>query len=283
MAELIAKDGTWTFDGEVIRIVPGRERGVHKLRQVIGELTVPLAAVAGVAHEPGRKGGRLRLRLRGGADPLTQAARGQLSDAADPYQVAVEDDRQGVAEYFVEEVRNALLIEQIPNGLCDEWFLPGPQVPLTAAAGDGTATFDGERIRLEWNWRAEDIKKQAGSRQFDLTDVAGVEWIPCIGLENGYLRFRLSGAPPTGLAPKHDPLCLTWGIRREGGTTVLLAAAVLARLPHPAAPAPTPAVTGGTDLLRDLRELGDLHRDGVLTDAEFAAAKQLLLHKHQRR
>jgi hypothetical protein len=72
----------------------------------------------------------------------------------------------------------------------------------------------------------------------------------------------------------------------------LLAAAVVARLPHPsagpagaAAPALTtpdtePASDGDHDtLLRRLRELGDLHSDGVLTDEEFAAAKQSLLRQ----
>src|SRR5215470_10077997 len=112
MAEVITRDGTWTFDGESVRIVPGRDRGVHKLRQAVGEVTVPLTALAGVAYEPGRKDGRLRLRLRDGADPFTQAARGQLPDAADPYQLAV-GARNVLAEYLVDEVRNALLIEQV--------------------------------------------------------------------------------------------------------------------------------------------------------------------------
>ncbi len=73
----------------------------------------------------------------------------------------------------------------------------------------------------------------------------------------------------------------------------LVAAAVRARLPHPSAapaleaarpggrtpvPAPAaaaPAVEDDHDaLLRRLRELGELHRSGVLTDEEFALAKQ---------
>src|SRR5688500_7332447 len=98
--EVIARDGTWTFDGEVLRIVPGRDRGVHKLRKALGELVVPLEAVAGVAFEPGRKAGRLRLRLRAAADPFSQAVAGSLADsAADPYRLSVDGGRTGVAEY----------------------------------------------------------------------------------------------------------------------------------------------------------------------------------------
>lgn len=291
----MAREGTWTFDGDVLRIVPGRGRGVHKLRQQLGEVAVPLAALAGIAYEPGRKkGGRIRLRLRSGADPLSQVAGGWLDDAADPYQLTVEDDRTGVAEYVAEEVRNALLLDEIPDGPADRYLLPGPAVPLTASSGEGTATFDGEHIRLDHNWMAQDSKQAMSPRQFALADLAGLDWKPSAGLENGYLRFRVAGE--TGTAePKYDPhtVVLTWGTQKETATTVLLAAAIAGRRPHPARPAESPVSgpdreveppTGAADedhdaLLRRLRELGDLHRDGVLTDEEFASAKQAVLSR----
>jgi hypothetical protein len=58
--------------------------------------------------------------------------------------------------------------------------------------------------------------------------------------------------------------------------------------PSPASSAPglppgaVPSPASGDDhdaLLRRLRELGELHRDGVLTDDEFALAKQAVLHR----
>lgn len=308
MAEIIQRKGTWTFDGESVRIVPATDKSVHPLRKALGEVAVPLAAVAGIAYEQGRKGGRLRLRLREGADPLSQVASGRLPDASDPYQLAVERDRTGVAQYFTDEVRNALLLEEVPDTPCDRYLLPGPSVPLTAPGTDGTVTFDGERIRLEWNWMAEEGKSQAGTQTWTMDELAGVEWTPAVGWENGSLRFRPKGRHAV-LKPEHDPNCLLlWGIRqaRETGGSVLLAAAVTARLPHPAAngrpadqqqlesspdeglsaqrAAPV-LVKGGTaddpdhhdTLLRRLRELGDLHRDGVLTNEEFATAKKAVL------
>lgn len=57
MAEIIQKDGTWTFDGDTVRIVPGRDKGVGPLRQTLGEVAVPLRALAGISFEPGRKAG----------------------------------------------------------------------------------------------------------------------------------------------------------------------------------------------------------------------------------
>lgn len=305
MAELMVRDGTWSFDGEAVRIVPGRERGVHKLRQDLGEFTVPLAALAGVAYEPARKGGRLRLRLRDGADPLLQVTGGGLPDDANPYQVAVDAGRVEVAEYFVDAVRQALLLEQIPDGPCDRYLLPGPAVPLTAAGMDGIATFDGERVQLEWRWNTSETKRNWGPRDFALADLEAVEWRAGAGLESGYLRFR-TGEAPERLKPEHDPNSIElWGFKKECGTTALLAAAVAARLPHPSAgnttsptaqppaltpsapqpsaPHPAGAAAAPADdhdaLLRRLRELGELRRDGILTEEEFTATKAALLQR----
>ncbi|MBM7167847.1 DUF4429 domain-containing protein [Streptomyces sp. G44] len=294
MAEIIQRDGTWTFDGETLRLVPGHDKSVSLLRKTLGELAVPLEALAGIAFEHGKKSGRLRLRLRDGADPLLQATGGKLADSGDPYRLAVEPDRYGVAEYLVDEVRGALLVEQIPAAPCTAYLLPGPSVPLSVSAGDGTASFDGEHVRLEWNWKTEEAKSAAGSRSLALADIAAVEWQPALGLENGCLRFTLRDAPAKTAArtpPKYDPNAVElWGFKKDP-LMALVAAAVQARLPHPAAPAAPsdspPAVTSPPAapaedhdaLLRRLRELGELHRAGILTEEEFTAAKQAVLRR----
>ncbi|MFF6985665.1 DUF4429 domain-containing protein [Streptomyces sp. NPDC010273] len=291
MAEIIQKDGTWVFDGDALRLTPGRGKNVGLFRKSLGELVVPLGALAGVSFEQGRRSGRLRLRLRDGADPLLHATGGRLTEGDDPYQLAVESDRYGVAEYFVDEVRNALLLDQVPADPVDEYLLPGPAVPLSVSAGDGTASFDGERVRLEWNWKTEDAKSAAGARTLAVTDLVGVEWRPSAGLENGYIRFSVRNAP-TKAPPKYDPNSVElWGFKKDP-LMALIAAAVQARLPHPAAepdvrpeqPEPAGQLTavaedGHDALLRRLRELGELHRDGVLTDDEFAMAKQAVLKR----
>lgn len=250
---------------------------------------MPVDAIAGVAVEPGRKGGRLRLRLRDGADPFLVVAGGKLKDDADPYRLAVDRDSIGAAEYLVDEVRNALLIEQVAPTPCGEFLMRGPGVPLTATAGDGSVSFDGATIRIEWTEWAESTKKSAGPQTIARSDVLGVEWMPIVGLTNGFLRFRVTGA--SALNPKHDPYCTTWGWQELGGLTSLLAAAVVARLPHPnsrvATADTTPELTASDArepdehdvLIARLRELGDLHRSGVLTDDEFATAKSAVLRR----
>lgn len=46
---------------------------------------------------------------------------------------------------------------------------------------------------------------------------------------------------------------------------------------QPAYAAPAPTAAPGTDVTAELQKLAQLHQSGVLTDAEFAAAKQKLL------
>ncbi|MFJ6128832.1 DUF4429 domain-containing protein [Streptomyces griseoviridis] len=291
MAEILQRDGTWVFDGDALRLTPGRDRNVSLFRRTLGELVVPLGALEGLSFEKGRRSGRLRLRLRNGADPLLLATGGRLTEPHDPYQLAVEPDRHGVAEYVVEEVRAALLLARVPAGPLDRYLLPGPAVPLSVSAGDGTVSFDGERVRLEWNWKTEDAKSAAGARTLALGELAGVEWHPAAGLENGYLRFTVRGAP-TEAPPKYDPNAVElWGFKKDP-LMALVAAAVQARLPHPAAvastatataavvpPAPRPAADDHDALLRRLRELGELHRAGVLTEDEFTLAKRAVLRR----
>src|SRR3954471_15246572 len=296
MAEILQKDGTWAFDGDALRLTPGRDRNVSLLRRTLGELVVPLGALAGISFEHGRRSGRLRLRLRDGADPLLHASGGRLTEPNDPYQLIVESDRYGVAEYLVDEVRSALLLDEVPADPVSGYLLPGPPLPLSVSAGDGTASFDGEHIRLEWNWKTEDAKAAAGARTLAVPEIVAVEWHPAAGLENGHLRFTLRGAP-TKAPPKYDPNAVElWGFKKDP-LMALVAAAVQARLPHPARAAaidvrtprdvrpetPSSPVGSAEDshdaLLRRLRELGELHRTGVLTDEEFTMAKQAILKR----
>ncbi|WP_405880247.1 DUF4429 domain-containing protein [Streptomyces sp. NBC_01136] len=310
MAEIIQRDGTWAFDGSTVRITPGLHRSVPLFRQTYGEIAVPLEAVSGIAYEPERKRGRLRLRLREGADPLLQATGGRLPDPADPYRLTVDIDRSGVAEYVAEEIRHALLLDQIPKEPAKAFLLMGPPVPVSVRSSDGTVSFDGAQVRIDWADTSDRVKRATGPRIISVGDLVQVEWLPNSGYEDGFLRFVTRETVFSKLPPEKDPFALDlWGSARRDLLTALVAAAVTARLPHPsvrangyvdrppqlaaAAPAPGPVpgprpipgpagpVPPQADhhdvLLRRLRELGELHRDGVLTDEEFAATKAAVL------
>ncbi|WP_436736951.1 DUF4429 domain-containing protein [Streptomyces sp. BBFR102] len=298
MAEITQRDGSWSYDEGRIRIVPGAK--AHPVRQVLGEVVVPLVAVAGVTFERDRKGGRLRLRLRDGACPVLRAAEGRLPEGADPYRLMVEAGREDLAEYFVAEVRQALLLEQVPEGPVERFLLPGPSLPVSGGGGDGTAAFDGHEVRLTWSWKAKEAKTSGGPVTLPLTSLTGVTWVPAQGLENGHLRLLTRSGGGKAVAPEHDPHALDlWGLSKKEHTAVLVAAAVLvalaargeperspgaldeaeAPLELPPTPAPQAAADDPDALLRRLRELGELHREGVLTDEEFSLAKQAVLRR----
>ena len=292
MAEIIQRDGTWAFDGSTIRITPGRHRSVPLFRQTYGEIAVPLEAVSGVVYEPERKHGRLRMRLREGADPLLQATGGRLPEPADPYLLTVDGDRSGVAEYVVAEIRQSLLLDQIPTEPTKAYLLPGPPVPVSVRSSDGTVSFDGTQVRIDWADTSDRVKRATGPRIIGVGDLVQVEWLPNSGYEDGFLRFVTREAVFSKLPAERDPYALDlWGSVRRDLLTALVAAAVTARLPHPSARAgaeyadrdrPPPAVPRRSVdhhdvLLGRLRELGELHRDGVLTDEEFALTKAAVL------
>ncbi|MER5379769.1 DUF4429 domain-containing protein [Streptomyces sp. NPDC006465] len=290
MAEIIQRDGTWAFDGSTVRITPGLHRSVPLLRQTYGEISVPLEAVSGVVYAPERKRGRLRLRLREGADPLLQATGGRLPDTADPYSLTVDIDRSGVAEYVAEEIRRALLLDQIPKEPAKTYLLAGPPVPVSVRSSDGTVSFDGTQVRIDWADTSDRVKRATGPRIIALGDLLQVEWLPNSGHQDGFLRFVTHEAVFSKLPPEKDPYALDlWGSTRRDLLTALVATAVTARLPHPSTrtgeyadgPRPAPVVPRQSDhhdvLLRRLRELGELHRDGVLTDEEFTRTKAAVL------
>ncbi len=298
MAEIIQRDGTWAFDGTTVRITPGLHRSVPLFRQSYGEIAVPLEAVAGVVYEPERRRGRLRMRLREGADPLLQATGGRLPDAADPYRLAVDVDRAGVAEYVAEEIRHALLLDGVPKEPTGAYLLPGPPVPVSVRSSDGRVSFDGTQVRIDWADTSDRVKRATGPRIIAVADLVHVEWLPNSGYEDGFLRFATRETVFSKLPPEKDPYALDlWGNVRRDLLTALVATAVTARLPHPSArternrptdppdgtrsrrrPASVPAQADHHDvLLRRLRELGELHRDGVLTDEEFTRTKSVIL------
>ncbi len=99
----------WEFESDalVIRF----ERGIRtpKLFQVLRERRVPYEALASVALAPGKRGTVvLHAVPRPGADPLMEAAAGQLKEGSDPYRLVLPADRETLAEYYRDELRALL-------------------------------------------------------------------------------------------------------------------------------------------------------------------------------
>ncbi|MEV5430938.1 DUF4429 domain-containing protein [Streptomyces sp. NPDC052701] len=269
---------TWEFESDSVLI--RYERGIRtpKLFQALGERRIPLEAIAGVTLTPGRRGTVvLHAPPRPGADPLMEAAAGQLKEDCDPYRLVLPAEREVLAEYYADELR-ARLTESGPAG---RHLVAAPEAPLRFKAYDGKASFDGTSVSFRWFWTgASSAKWKAGDQTFPVTGLSGVEW-RSPELFEGYLRLvRRDAAGPPAQAD-HDPAAVVFGLGYGPVHESLpFVAAVLAAVrrggPVAAVPAPGPR-RDPAGVAERIRHLGELHRAGLVTDEEFSVKKAELL------
>ncbi|MCF3964194.1 DUF4429 domain-containing protein [Streptomyces fuscigenes] len=302
---------TWEFEGDSVLIRFGRGIRAPKLFQALRERRVPHEALSSVTVSPGRRGTVvLHARVRPGADPLMDVAAGQLKDGYDPYRLVLPAGRETLAEYYAQELRGLL-----PEGGGDAGFRPrpaeahlvaAPEAPLGFKAYDGRASFDGSEVSFRWSWTgASTAKWKAGDQTFRVGDLQGVEWRSPEG-HDGYLRLVPRAFPPSGgpgaaraglrgraagdeadrlSQPDHDPAAVVFGVGYGPVHESLpFAAAVLAAVRGGGARAqtPVPAVAAvAADPARSvadrIRQLGELHSAGLVTDEEFTSKKAQLL------
>ncbi|MFF4966567.1 DUF4429 domain-containing protein [Streptomyces sp. NPDC003674] len=270
----------WEFESDSVLI--RYERGIRtpKLFQALGERRVPLAAVEEVTLTPGKRGTvALRLRPRPGADPLMDAAAGQLREGSDPYRLVLPAERATLAEYYADELR-PLLARSGPEPP-ERYLVAAPQAPLQFKAYDAKAVFDGTRVHFRWSWTgASSAKWKAGDQSWAVTELSAVEWRSPEAFE-GHLRLvpRDGGSTPPA-QPDQDPAAVVFGLGYGPVHESLpFAAAVLAALRSrgPVPVAPVPARRDPADIAERIRHLGELHQAGLVTDEEFSSKKAELL------
>lgn len=282
---------TWEFESDSVLI--RFERGIRtpKLFQALRERRVPYEALAAVTLTPGKRGTVvLHAVPRPGADPLMEAAAGQLKESGDPYRLVLPAERETLAEYYADELRTAVagapLDEKEP---ADRFLVTAPPAPLHFKAYDGKATFDGSKVAFRWFWTgASSAKWKAGDQTFPVQELSGVEW-RSPEVFDGYLRLlRRTGAQQPTQAD-HDPAAVVFGLGYGPVHESLpFAAAVLAAVrTSGAGPAtapgsvPVPALVAArpdpADIAERIRHLGELHEAGLVTDEEFSAKKAQLL------
>ncbi len=276
----------WEFESDSVLIRYVRGIRTPKLFQALGERRVPLEAIEGVTLTPGKRGTVvLRLEPRPGADPLTEAAAGQLKESSDPYRLVLPAERETLAEYYADELR-AQLTE---SGPAERHLVAAPEPPLQFKAYDGKATFDGTSVAFRWFWTgASSAKWKAGDQRFPVSELSGVEWRSPEVFE-GHLRLlRRDTTVPAPAQTDQDPAAVVFGLGYGPVHESLpFAAAVLAAVRDCAAvPAISPAAaTGGVpsarrdpaDIAERIRHLGELHQAGLVTDEEFSSKKAELL------
>ncbi|MER8010991.1 DUF4429 domain-containing protein [Streptomyces sp. NPDC094149] len=270
----------WEFESDSVLI--RYERGIRtpKLFQALGERRVPLEAIAGVTLAPGRRGTVVvRAELREGADPLLDAAAGQLKETCDPYRLVLPAERETLAEYYVDELRPLLG----GAGPVERHLVAAPEAPRQFKAYDAKASFDGRTVRFRWFWTgASSAKWKAGDQVFAVDELSGVEWRSPEVFE-GHLRLLRRAGAGTPAQADQDPASVVFGLGYGPVHESLpFAAAVLAAVrERGAAPAVVPAVAAPrrdpADIAERIRHLGELHQAGLVTDEEFSVKKAELL------
>lgn len=286
---------TWEFDSDSVLIRFGRGIRTPKLFQALRERRVPHAALASVTLSPGKRGTVvLRAVPRPGADPLMEAADGQLRDSGDPYRLVLPAERETLAEYYADELRAALTAAGPADAgePAERFLVAAPPAPLHFKAYDGKASFDGSKVTFRWFWTgASSAKWKQGDQSFAVPELSGVEW-RSPEVFDGHLRMVRRGEDRREFTrADHDPTAVVFGLGYGPVHESLpFAAAVLAAVrtsgPGPAGsggpgPVPVPAIASGrrhpADIAERIRHLGELHRAGLVTDDEFSAKKAELL------
>ncbi|MFD3532279.1 DUF4429 domain-containing protein [Streptomyces sp. NPDC058664] len=296
---LAGNHATWEFESDALVIRFERGNRTPKLFSVLRERRVPHEALASVTLTPGKRGTVvLHAVPRPGADPLMEAAAGQLAEHCDPYRLVLPADRETLAEYYRDELR-AVLAPRLtsawdvvdgtgPSGgadpsdaetvtPADRFLVAPPSGPQSFKAYDGKASFDGHsEVVFRWSWTGASSEKwKAGDQSFQVRDLRGVEWRSPDVLD-GHLRLLPRGGEPRASQPDRDPASVVFGLG-YGPVHLSLpfAAAVLAAI-RTTDRVPARVAAPGAVAER-IRHLGELHRAGLVTDEEFSAKKAELL------
>ena len=288
MEELRGHHGIWRLNEERVTVLFGTGRKVPSLYRALAHCSVPLAAVAAVDFDRGdpKNGWRLRLRLHQGMDPYALlGAPGR--EALTPLLLTGPHDQELLAEYFADQISaSARLARETEEGPDPGEVARGlvASLPLQARTGEGSATFDGDRVRLQWDgWFAGTVKSQEKAREYHLSEIEEAKWYPQADVTEGYVRIVLRGVTiPEATEFSNDLFTLLAHGTKGSEETLLLAATVNAHLQksgqvqEPAALPETGDDTGQAIFVK-IRELGRLHDEGLITEEEFSTKKAELL------
>lgn len=272
---LAGNHAVWEFDSDSVLIRFARGMRTPRLWNALGSRRIPLEAVSEVTVTAGKRDTAvLRALPRPGADPLMEAAAGQLKEVCDPYRLVLPAEQAPHAAAFADALRSRLgpdAAEPADRFLVD---VPGP--PLQLKAYDARVAFDGSAVTFQWSRTgATGTKWKAGDQRFPLTALAGVEW-RSPERPGGHLRLVQREPLPPGRSaadprPDHDLASAVFGVGCGAVHESLpFAAALLAALRARTPVGALPRARTGDDRMRHLTEL---HSAGLLTDAEYAALR----------
>nr|WSX52022.1 DUF4429 domain-containing protein [Streptomyces sp. NBC_00974] len=268
---LAGNHAVWEFDRTTDSMLIRFARGMRtpRLWHALGTRRIPLEALSGVSLTVGRRDTVvLRALARPGADPLMEAAAGQLKEAYDPYRLVLPGDRAARAAAFTDALRERL--GRSPAEPAERFLVTqAPRPPLTLKAYDARLVFDGSAVTFRWSRTgATSAKWKAGDQRYPLAALTGVEW-HSPDRPGAHLRLLARGHAGDP-RPDHDLASAVFGVGYGAVHESLpFAAALLAALRERSPVAAVPRARSGDRL----QHLGELHTAGLLTDAEYAALR----------
>ncbi|MGW1775439.1 DUF4429 domain-containing protein [Streptomyces sp. NPDC002104] len=275
---LAGNHAVWEFDRTTNSLIIRFARGMRtpRLWHALGERRIPLEALSGVGLTVGRRDTPvLHARVRVGADPLMDAAAGQLRDACDPYRLALPGGGAGDGAVRAAAFAEALRERLGPAEPAERFLVAAPEPPATLKAYDARLSFDGGAVSFRWSRTgATSAKWKAGDQRYPLAALTGLVW-HSPERSGGHLRLlpREGAGDPR---PDHDLASAVFAVGYGAVHESLpFAAAVLVALRARAVVASgvgAARVPGPRDWER-MQHLAELHGAGLLTDAEYRALR----------
>jgi Domain of unknown function (DUF4429) len=217
---LAGSNAVWEFEPDAVVIRYSRGVRGSRLLQALGERRVPHEALEGVELAEGRRGTFvLRALPRPGADPLIEAADGQLRESADPYRLVLPEQSRALAESCRDALAAAIGAADDGQEPLGRFLVAAPGVPRSFKAYDAKAFFDGREVSFRWFWTgASTAKWKAGDQTFPVEELSGVEW-RSPDQTHGHLRvLRRDPSAPAGRPPEaaeaadQDPTAVVFGL-----------------------------------------------------------------------
>ncbi|WP_443070908.1 DUF4429 domain-containing protein [Streptomyces sp. NBC_01476] len=209
---LAGNNAVWEFAPDALVIRYSRSVRGSRLLQALGERRVPYTALESVEVADGRRGTVvLRAVPRPGADPVVEAAAGQLRETADPYRLVLPEQSRSLAEARRDEL-TAAIGALGPAEPPARFLVAAPAGPRSFKAYDAKAFFDGRTVTFRWFWTgASTAKWKAGDQSFPVEELDGVEW-HSPELLHGHLRVRRRDAAEPPAAADQDPSAVIFGL-----------------------------------------------------------------------
>jgi len=198
--------------------------------------------------------------------------------AADQQTTAPETEPMAAAEV---QTTMAEAAQPSSAGVTPAEDQPSDDAVIYAKGVNGQITIDGHWLTIERKGWGR-VGHSKGDRRIPLSSITAVQVRPAGSLANGFIRFTVPGSPELrgGLnnAGKDENAVIFNKKHSDDFEKVRLAVEDYI-VTQRSGPAPLPAPAAQPDIAEQIKKLGELREQGLVTDEEFKAKKDELLSR----